>query len=454
MKEPEQHFSPDSIDLLTERFVRELPAQDSRLVADLYQTYAPSREENSRSLQRIWSRFEQVQEQYGPLKEGQGKSEGRELTQETRDVNVHAGRLSAPVAGTLRRSFWARLSSVVAVAVVVLIILSWVLLTHVFLIKPQTTLGASLTLGGGPQPNSNVVFLVKSSDGSQYLAGISFATYDGHTWRNSGVSSSQLLANKKTVSEGRPVHLITQQVTLVNPPDEQQPYILGAGQIASVDRPTTLLIGKTTGSQLAVLFNNSGPLTAGERYTVQSYVSSADIAELRSVALPTDVTNLLPNNNGLPPSTYYSPAILQAYLQLPSHLDPRIKDLAKQITASAPTMYDKAVALETYFRTHFTYDANIGVPSGQEPVSWFLFNSGNRGFCNYFATAMVIMARELGIPARIVEGYTNGTYDPTHNQWVVRDSDAHTWVQVYFAGYGWINFEPSPGFAPFSFTMA
>jgi hypothetical protein len=136
-------------------------------------------------------------------------------------------------------------------------------------------------------------------------------------------------------------------------------------------------------------------------------------------------------------------------LQKPQGLDPRILQLAQQITASATTMYDKATLLETYFHS-YRYDVNISLPSGQEGVSWFLFDSGHRGFCNYFATSMTMMARLLGMPARVVAGYTNGVYDSVHHLNIIRGNDAHLWTQIYFAGYGWVNFEPSASFSPFS----
>jgi hypothetical protein len=109
-----------------------------------------------------------------------------------------------------------------------------------------------------------------------------------------------------------------------------------------------------------------------------------------------------------------------------------------------------ALALETYLRSHYSYSTNINLPPGQEGVSWFLFRSGNQGFCNYFATAMAIMARELGIPARVVAGYTNGKIDNKTHQRVVLGSHAHAWTQIYFAGYGWVNFEPSASFSQFA----
>jgi hypothetical protein len=113
-------------------------------------------------------------------------------------------------------------------------------------------------------------------------------------------------------------------------------------------------------------------------------------------------------------------------------------------------MYDKAVALESYLRSNYTYSVDIQLPPGEEGVSWFLFRSGNKGFCNYFASAMAVMARSLGIPARVAVGYTSGTDDPKNHQHVIHGTDAHSWVQIYFAGYGWVNFEPSASFPAFT----
>ncbi len=455
MKEPEQNFSPESIDQMTERFFSELPGQDSRLMADLYQTYSPIREENSRSLQRIWSRFAMAQEQYLPLQEGQIETGSASRTQRTKNVRAPAIRLDGPVPGSFqrpsqpltrrsRRSFWWRFSSGVSAAVILLALLSLLLLTHTFLASnPQTNLGASLVLAEGPQLNQNIMFRVKSSEGGQYLAEISFDTYNGRTWSNSAVSSSRLPAHKRMVSETSSVRLVTQQITVVNPPGELQPYIFGAGQIASVDQATTVLINKKTGSQIAELLNNGKSLAAGEQFTVQSYVSSASVAELISASA------ILPPYAHPPAPDDATSAIFQTYLQVPSNLDPRILEKALQVTTGAKSRYDMAVDLENYLRSNYTYNTTIILPSGQEGVSWFLFHSGKQGFCNYFATAMVVMARELGMPTRVVVGYTNGTFDAKTQDWVVHGSDAHAWTQIYFAGYGWINFEPSPSFSQF-----
>jgi len=307
----------------------------------------------------------------------------------------------------------------------------------------------TLALGGNPNLNNDLVFIVKSDDGTQYLESRSFDTYDGRNWTNGPTYSLPLNANQAYSSESALWHPVRQTITVVNPPGEQNPYLFGASQIRSVNQPAIIVTSANTGSAVTWLSRN-GNLAAGERYTVTSYVSSADIQTLRRVPLPEDSPPLPPNYDGPLPIYYYDPGILNTYLQHPDNLDPKILRLAQSIVAGAhaTTMYDKAVALEDYLRSHYKYNVNVNLPSGQEGVSWFLLRSGNQGFCNYFASAMTIMARLLGIPARVVDGYTNGQHDPKHNQWLIHGVDAHLWTQIYFAGYGWINFEPSNGFSP------
>lgn len=310
----------------------------------------------------------------------------------------------------------------------------------------------TLVLGGNPHLNDDIVFTVKSEDGSQYLESLNYSTYDGRVWTNGSTVAMTLNANAPTYDGSQDLRVVRQDITVVNPPGEQYPYLLGASQIAQANQAAHVLIDKANGSVLAWLRAN-GKLAAGNKYTVTSYVSAADIKTLQSVPLPADAPSFTPDPNHpdlQPPVTSYDPAILRTYLQLPKNLDPNIKILAQQLTAGAHNMYDKAVALESYLHNNFVYDANISLPPGQEGVSWFLFRSNHRGFCNYFATAMAIMARELGMPARVVAGYTNGKLDTKQHQWVIRGSDAHSWVQIYFAGYGWVNFEPSASFATFA----
>jgi len=314
----------------------------------------------------------------------------------------------------------------------------------------------TLVLGGNPNLNNDIVFTVKTSDGgqyNQYLESLSYDTYSGRLgWSVGSTEALVLQPNAIASNSSQDLRAVHQDITVVNPPGEQFAYLFGASQIASTNQAAQLRTNKATGSVIAWLRSN-GKLAAGNKYSITSYVSAADIKTLQSVPLPANTPSFIPDPNRpdlQPPVTYYEPSILQTYLQLPRNLDPNIKILAENLTDKASTMYDKAVALESYFHNNYVYDANISLPRGQEAVSWFLFRSNHKGFCNYFATAMTIMARELGIPARVVEGYTNGKFDLKRNQWVIRGTDAHSWVQIYFAGYGWVNFEPSASFSTFT----
>ncbi|MGA8142623.1 MAG: transglutaminaseTgpA domain-containing protein [Candidatus Acidiferrales bacterium] len=138
----------------------------------------------------------------------------------------------------------------------------------------------------------------------------------------------------------------------------------------------------------------------------------------------------------------YSEIAKQMYLQLPA-LDPRIAKLAAQITAGAQNPYDKAARIEAYLRTKYGYSLDLKDPHGKDPLSYFLFDR-KAGHCEYFASAMTILARTQGIPARYVTGFLPGEYNDVGGDYIIRASDAHAWVEVYFPDYGWITFDPTP----------
>lgn len=141
-------------------------------------------------------------------------------------------------------------------------------------------------------------------------------------------------------------------------------------------------------------------------------------------------------------SSDYSERDRNLYLQLPAEIDPRIRELALQVTANAPTPYDKAVAIEAYLKTQFAYTLDPGITSA-DPLAEFLFER-RAGFCEYFASAMAVMLRTLDIPSRYVTGFLPGEYNDVGEDYIVRASDAHSWVEVFFPGYGWIPFDPTP----------
>ena len=141
-------------------------------------------------------------------------------------------------------------------------------------------------------------------------------------------------------------------------------------------------------------------------------------------------------------SAIYSDEIKNAYLQIPE-LDPRIKQLAEKITENSHNEYDRAANIERYLKTHYAYTLDLSGPKVDDPLAYFLFTR-RAGHCEYFAAAMTVMLRDLGVPARYVGGFLPGEYNDLGGDYIIRASDAHTWVEAYFPGYGWITFDPTP----------
>src|SRR6266567_228344 len=143
----------------------------------------------------------------------------------------------------------------------------------------------TLMLGGNPNLNNDIVFTVQSSDTSQYLQSLSYDTYNGRDWKSSPTYSLPLKANQVVQSEAALWRPVQQNVTVVNPPAEQYPYLFGASQIGTVNLPSLVLTSTANGSVVTWLTQNGG-LAAGEHYTVSSYVSAADTPTLRTVPSP------------------------------------------------------------------------------------------------------------------------------------------------------------------------
>jgi len=139
----------------------------------------------------------------------------------------------------------------------------------------------------------------------------------------------------------------------------------------------------------------------------------------------------------------FPPEVVASGLQVPA-LDPRIGELAGKISGSESHPFMKARALERHLRNGYRYTLELaGAPPGSDPLAVFLFET-RAGHCEYFATALAIMLRQIGIPARLVNGFRLGEYNRLGDAWVVRQYDAHSWVEAYFKPYGWIEFDPTP----------
>jgi transglutaminase-like putative cysteine protease len=177
-------------------------------------------------------------------------------------------------------------------------------------------------------------------------------------------------------------------------------------------------------------FYTPGELQPGQTYSVVSYLPNLTPQALRS-----DETQAgAPDGN-------------PAYLDFRS-LSLRGRALAQTVAGGATNRFDLVMALTTYLQATYHYTLALPpVPAGRDPVDWFLFDV-KTGYCEQFATAETLMLRSLGVPARLATGYSTGAYDPVLDQSVVRERDAHAWVEVWFPGFGWVPVDPTPGVSP------
>jgi transglutaminase-like putative cysteine protease len=205
---------------------------------------------------------------------------------------------------------------------------------------------------------------------------------------------------------------ITQHVQRVN----EGTAVLATGELLALDQPAR------------VAWHAPGDFASAESsaglYTAYSRVPVVSVERLQQAG------------------TNYPEEILARYLQLPENLPARVRNLAFEITAGQPTPYDQAAAIEAYLR-RFPYTLDVpGPPLGRDVVDFFLFDL-QEGYCDYYATSMAVLARSVGIPARLVIGYSRGFYEEGNRRFVVRESHAHAWVEIYFPDIGWIEFEPT-----------
>ncbi|CAN5336013.1 hypothetical protein BH11PSE11_BH11PSE11_27660 [soil metagenome] len=146
------------------------------------------------------------------------------------------------------------------------------------------------------------------------------------------------------------------------------------------------------------------------------------------------------------PSARDVPASLANYLQLPPGYSSRIGELSRQVTSATASRFDKALALETHLRTTYAYSVeSIFTSQSVTPLEEFLFET-RRGHCEFFASAMAIMLREIGIPSRLVNGYLAHGFNPVTGLYEVRAFDRHAWVEAYLDGMGWVSFEPTAAY--------
>lgn len=141
-----------------------------------------------------------------------------------------------------------------------------------------------------------------------------------------------------------------------------------------------------------------------------------------------------------------SDRIYANYLQLPDTLPDRVREFTKKLTAYCENDYDRARTIEQYLSSNYAYTLKPKpVPEDRDFVDYFLFDS-KEGYCSYYATAMAVMARTVGLPARYIEGYMLPSTPAYDNTYEITNEQAHAWVEIYFEGFGWLSFEPTSPF--------
>ncbi|MDP9265519.1 MAG: transglutaminaseTgpA domain-containing protein [Chloroflexota bacterium] len=279
----------------------------------------------------------------------------------------------------------------------------------------------SIRLGQAPNLGDRIVMTV-TSDAGHFWRAVTYDFYTGAGWRTTEVDR----ADKVTPAtyQGREKQDATFQVDVPH-----ANLLFAANEPTKASVPYQFQSGEDRNYSTSMRVLNRAQ--ANGPYVVTSYVSTADKATLRKAP------------------TAYPPYIASKYLQLPSSLPQRVADLARRVAGGKGNPYDKAEAIETYLRSTHKYSTVVkSPPAGRDPVDYFLFDL-KEDFCEYFASSMAVMLREVGVPARMVEGFTTGTFDSDAHTYVVRELNAHAWVEAYFPQYGWIEFEPTPSELPF-----
>ena len=256
-----------------------------------------------------------------------------------------------------------------------------------------------------------------------YWRSITYDVYTGGGWRSSPAQMSLLPAQKELLELPHDYRIVNQHIEHLTDQDTTV-YWTGILARADVDVKIAWRVQPPPDPDPTHNGDMLGAITNLNEYTVVSYSPRFSASTLRSSG------------------SAYPAEITEHYLGLPESIPERVLALARELTQASATPYDKATALQAYLRT-FPYTLEVEPPpTGRDVVDYFLFTT-QQGYCDYYATAMVVLARAVGLPARIVIGYSSGDYDAETAEYIIREEHAHSWVEIYFPGIGWVEFEPT-----------
>ncbi|HFK1746810.1 transglutaminaseTgpA domain-containing protein [Bacillus cereus] len=299
-------------------------------------------------------------------------------------------------------------------------------------------------LGGPFKADPTIVFTARTQN-KQYWRVETKDFYTGKGWEISENPKKISFKNKNDVVSWYEQNTKTKTTEATITMQKSYPHLTYPAGLVSVEAASDVSYSVDPFSEKIYTMNGDSSTTL-HSYKVTYEIPEFSIENLKAVK----------TNEGQETNPYF----MTKYTQLPKSLPQRVKDLAVNLTNDKDNRYDKVLAIENYFTDNsFTYEStNVLFPAkSQDYVDQFLFDTKS-GYCNNFSTSMIVLLRSAGIPARWVKGYTEGTLDNTlasaegEDVYTITNDNAHSWVEVYFPGYGWIPFEPTKGFTnPYNF---
>jgi hypothetical protein len=272
--------------------------------------------------------------------------------------------------------------------------------------------------GYQPPPDPALVSQPGLAQPGYYWRRATYERYTGRGWatqieRKETIPAGGSIAGQVNLASNLPYQAVRQHIQAAS---GQGGLALAAGELLRASE------------QIQAAWRGEGDLFAAQvnsgEYTVDSRRLQPTLGQLRQAGVD------------------YPDWVRQTYLAVPESVPARVWELAINLTAAQPTPYDRAMAIQEYLR-RFPYTLEVSIPPRDgDVVDYFLFDL-QRGYCDHYASAMVILARAAGLPARLVVGYANGSYLPAEGRFAVTAADAHAWPEIYFPGYGWIEFEPT-----------
>ena len=301
--------------------------------------------------------------------------------------------------------------------------------------RARNYFGEQFLLGRGIPQSSDILFTAEVNASAQFLVrpywrDRVYDRYENGIWTSDYEKRevwSDVDPDQFTDFRGRT--LVEFQVMA----DENLELLHAVSQPIALDRAAEFSFAQNEDGyqDLAALFAQS-PVLPGETYVVQASVAVPTSDQLRAAG------------------TAYPTWVSERYLQLPTDFSPQIAELAQILSQGQETPYDIAVVITIYLRREIEYVDQMPIaPVNRDPIEWMLFDQ-KQGFCNYYATAEVLMLRSLGIPARLAVGYAQGEPETAEGRlaYVVRLRDAHAWPEVFFPDIGWVEFEPTANQTP------